>query len=161
MILVTVGTHEDPFDRLLRAISSLPDGEEIVVQHGASSVRPENATCVAYLGYDELAALMSRARVVVSHAGVGSIMTALGHGKKPIVVPRLARYGEHVDDHQLELGRRLEQEGLVVLVEDEARLPEAVASHRGDGAGRVARPARLTRELRMLLRERIEVAGRW
>ena len=118
MILVTVGTSEAKFDRLLKAfdVGDRAD-EELVVQHGPSLVRPIGAACVDFLPYYELADEIQRARVVVMHAGVGSIMTALANGKRPVVVPRLRRFGEAVDDHQLDLGRRLHESGLVVLVE--------------------------------------------
>ncbi len=117
MIVVTVGTNEAPFDRLLRALDRERPAEEMLVQHGPSRVRPAGARCVEFLPYDELADAIRRARVVVMHAGVGSIMTALANGKRPVVVPRLRRFGEAVDDHQLDLGRRLHESGLVVLVE--------------------------------------------
>lgn len=127
MILVTVGTNEAAFDRLVRAVESLPADEEIVVQCGASSERPANATvCHEFLLFDELLAEMRRARVVVTHAGIGSIMSALSCGQRPLVVPRLARYGEAVDDHQLPVARRLEETGLVTVVEDPGALPAAV-----------------------------------
>jgi UDP-N-acetylglucosamine transferase subunit ALG13 len=128
MILVTVGTNEAPFDRLLLALGGRQpvDGEQLVVQHGPSSVRPPGAECVDYLPYDELADAIRRARVVVTHAGVGSIMTSLSNGRRPIVVPRLARYGEAVDDHQIGLGRRLAAEGLVTCAETEEAIREAL-----------------------------------
>ena len=117
MIVVTVGTNEARFDRLLRIFESSPADEELFVQHGPSPIRPQGATCVDYLPYTELAGTIRRARAVVTHAGVGSIMTALANGKRPVVVPRLRRFGEAVDDHQLELGLRLHEAGLVTLVE--------------------------------------------
>ncbi len=127
MILVTVGTNEAPFDRLLRALETRPDaGEELLVQHGPSAVRPSGATCVDFLSYEDLVDAIRRARVVVTHAGVGSIMTSLANHKLPVVVPRLRRFREAVDDHQLALGRRLHAAGLVALVEDESRLALAL-----------------------------------
>jgi beta-1,4-N-acetylglucosaminyltransferase len=118
MILVTVGTSETPFDRLLEAfdVDGRPD-EELVVQHGPSRVRPRGASCIDFLPYDQLVDAIRRARLVVTHAGVGSIMTTLASGKRPVVVPRLRRFDEAVDDHQLDLGRRLAVSGLVVLVQ--------------------------------------------
>ena len=83
---------------------------------------------MADLPYDELAETMRAARVVVCHAGVGSILTALTNGKRPVTVPRLARLGEAVDDHQLPFARRLAEAGLVTLVEDPAELASAVAA---------------------------------
>jgi UDP-N-acetylglucosamine transferase subunit ALG13 len=155
MILVTVGTSETPFDRLLQAFDVVdrPD-EELVVQHGPSSVRPRGASCVDFLPFDQLVDAIRRARLVVTHAGVGSIMTTLANGKRPIVVPRLRRFDEAVDDHQLALGRRLAESGLVVLVESAenvlARLDAASAlSELETGPSR-----ELVAELRLFIAER-------
>jgi exopolysaccharide biosynthesis glucuronosyltransferase PssE len=126
MIFVSMGTS-DPFDRLLRAADRLTRGEELVVQCGTSSFRPSDATCFDFLPFEGVLELMRDARVVVTHAGVGSIMAARTVGKRPIVVPRLRRFGEAVDDHQVGLGRRLHAAGLVTLVEDADELPAAVA----------------------------------
>jgi exopolysaccharide biosynthesis glucuronosyltransferase PssE len=127
MILVTIGTSE-PFDRLLAGLELLPREEELVLQCGTSShAGPHWARRFDYLGAAELAAEMRRARAIVMHAGVGSIITALEQGRRPIVVPRLRRYGEAVDDHQLALARRLADNGLVRLVQDLELLPAAVS----------------------------------
>jgi UDP-N-acetylglucosamine transferase subunit ALG13 len=75
---------------------------------------------------ETLAELIREARVVITHAGVGSILLALTNGKRPLVVPRLRAFGETVDDHQLESARRFDQVGLVRLVEDPAGLTDAV-----------------------------------
>jgi UDP-N-acetylglucosamine transferase subunit ALG13 len=128
VIFVTVGTNEAAFDRLLEAVAALPQGDEIVVQYGSSAVRPDNAArSLDFLLLDDLVEEMRAARVVVTHAGIGSIMTALACGKRPVVVPRLARYREAVDDHQLPVARRLEAAGLVTVVEDPAELADAIA----------------------------------
>jgi UDP-N-acetylglucosamine transferase subunit ALG13 len=128
MIFVTVGTNEAPFDRLLRALDGLAGEERLVVQTGASKVRPPGARCIEQLPFDALAEYVRRARVVVMHAGVGSILVALSNGKRPVIVPRLARFGEAVDDHQVLFARRFAAAGLASLVEDEALLPAAVVS---------------------------------
>ncbi len=149
MIFVTVGTNEARFDRLLNAFDSDPPDEALVVQHGPSPVRPQGATCVDYLPYDELAATVRRARVVVTHAGVGSIVTAVANGKRPIVVPRLRRFGEAVDDHQLQLGLRLNETGLVTLVERPEDLRAALGAAEDDtGAVELEPDRRLVTELR-------------
>ena len=127
MIFVTVGTNEAPFDRLLAALPVL-DREELVVQHGASSVRPPGALCVSSLPYDEVLATMRRADLVVTHAGVGSVLTAVAAGKRPVVVPRLRRFGQAVDDHQLEFARQMAATGLVRIVEDPAALGPALVA---------------------------------
>lgn len=128
MILVTVGTNEAPFDRLLQAVETLSTDEEIVVQHGSSAIVPANAArTYDFLLFDDLVREMGASRVVVTHAGIGSIMTALSCGKRPVVVARLVAHREAVDDHQLPVARRLVEAGLVTLVEDLSRLEEAVA----------------------------------
>ena len=128
MILVTTGTNGVAFDRLLRAVDAIETEEPMVVQHGPSSLRPRRATCVDYVSFDELVELVREARLVVSHGGVGSILVALTNEKRPLVVPRLARFGEVVDDHQLELARKLAGVGLVTLGEDVGLLPQLVLS---------------------------------
>jgi UDP-N-acetylglucosamine transferase subunit ALG13 len=154
MIFVTVGTNEAPFDRLLAAFEAGVGDEELLVQHGPSRIRPAGATCVEFLSYDELVEAVARARVVVMHAGVGSIMTALGNGKRPVVVPRLRRFGEAVDDHQLSLGRRLHESGLVTLVEDPGDVPAALGAVSTSAALDLGPSRRLVAELRELVAER-------
>ena len=127
MILVTVGTNEARFDRLLEALAALPAGTDLFVQHGPSPVRPPGATCTDYLAFDELAERVKAADAVVTHAGVGSVLTALLNGTRPVVVPRLQRFGEAVDDHQVQFGRRAAAAGLVTLVEDTGELAAAIA----------------------------------
>jgi UDP-N-acetylglucosamine transferase subunit ALG13 len=125
VIAVVLGTQRYRFDRLLRALDGIE--EELVVQGGSSTFRPQGATWFEFLDYPALVERMRAARVVVSHAGVGAIVTAVAEGKRPVVVPRLKRYGEAVDDHQVPFARRLAEVGLVTLVEDPAELPAAVA----------------------------------
>lgn len=146
MIFATIGTTE-PFDRLLRALDAVRD-EELVVQCGDSVARPAHATCVDYVTFDELSAYMRTARVVISHAGVGTIMAALAAGKRPIVVPRLAGFDEAVDDHQVELARRLDSRQLVTIVEDPSTLAEAVRTASPTNALDHSKPSELVGELR-------------
>jgi UDP-N-acetylglucosamine transferase subunit ALG13 len=129
VILVTVGTHHQPFTRLIRALPTLP-GDELVVQYGHSPppARRSARDAIPFLAYDRLAALMDAADVVVTHAGVGSVLTALRMGHTPIVVPRLERFDEHVDDHQVELTQTLEETGRVIAVWEMDELASTVAS---------------------------------
>lgn len=149
MIFATTGTCE-PFDRLLQAFDTVELDEELVVQHGISPVRPRGARCVDFLAYEELVELVRSARVVVTHGGVGSVLTALANGKRPIVVPRRAERGEAIDDHQLEFVRKLATTGVIDLVEDPAELGARLAGAH-DGSVRVAPDARLVSELRAYL----------
>ena len=151
MIFVTAGSLHFPFDRLLRAVDALPGDEELIVQSLAGCPLSGRAQHVRDLPYEKLVDDVCRARVVVCHAGVGSVLTSLAHNKRPVVVPRLQRYGEAVDDHQLSFGRRLSEAGLVTLVEDPVGLADVVASpapewHPNGHANRLALDVRATLE---------------
>jgi UDP-N-acetylglucosamine transferase subunit ALG13 len=157
LIFVTVGTSE-PFDRLLRA---LPGGaEELVVQAGESSLQREHWRRLTYVAFDELVELIRTARVVVTHAGVGTIMVALANGKRPIVMPRRAVFGEAVDDHQVGLARRLAGEGLVTFVETELELATALEQACDPSLAAVARhDGRLAADLGVFIAERLAAAS--
>ncbi len=151
MIFVTVGTNEARFDRLLHAVAALTVDEQLLVQHGHSSPIPHpHAELVDFLTFDGMVAAISAARVVVSHAGVGSVLVSLANGKRPVVVPRLSQHDEAVDDHQLQLGRRFAEAGLVTLVESLEDLPAAVASEQ-EAAATIPSASKLAGELRSYL----------
>ncbi|HZT91501.1 MAG TPA: glycosyltransferase [Gaiellaceae bacterium] len=155
MILVTVGTNGAPFDRLLRLVDALDTAEPLVVQRGSSRLAPRRASCIDFAPFPELAELVASARAVVSHAGVGSVLLALHAGHRPILVPRLRRFREAVDDHQLELALRLHDEGLAHVAQTEAELRDAVEIARrpnGRESPFAASPA-LAEELRLRLVE--------
>lgn len=128
MIFVTVGTNETPFDRLVAAAGALVEVDpEIVVQAGPSTVTlPDGCRRIGLIDHADFLALLRNAASVVSHAGVGSILTCLGQGKRPIVVPRRAGLGEAVDDHQIQIARRFAAKDLVSLVENDGDLVRAV-----------------------------------
>ncbi len=113
--VVTVGTQEGgyPFERMLRAVMPLvADFDEVLWQTGDADVSGGlGIHGIASLPHEDLSSAMARADVVVSHAGVGSALTALRAGKHPILVPREAEHGEHVDDHQVQIARELERRG--------------------------------------------------
>jgi UDP-N-acetylglucosamine--N-acetylmuramyl-(pentapeptide) pyrophosphoryl-undecaprenol N-acetylglucosamine transferase len=127
LIFVTVGTHHQPFDRLLSALGPL-DEAELVVQYGPAAPPSGVARAEAYMPFDAMLECLREADVVVTHAGVGSILCARREGHVPLVVPRRHDLGEHVDEHQAELTRALEARGSVVAVWDTGALAEAVAS---------------------------------
>jgi UDP-N-acetylglucosamine transferase subunit ALG13 len=126
MIVVTVGTHEQQFDRLMRAVVALGDSEPMLVQYGTCTITSGPGEWVDFLSFDELAERAAGARAFICHAGVGSIVLARRCGHRPIIMARRPDLGEHVDEHQLELSRRLHQAGLVTVVEDELELAAAV-----------------------------------
>ena len=121
MIFVTVGVQL-PFDRLIRAIDVWA-GErarsDIVAQVGASSYRPANIQAKAQFSPDAFRAHVEEATLVVAHAGMGSIITALEMGKPIIVLPRQAALNEHRNDHQLATARYMEEQKLVRVAKSE------------------------------------------
>jgi UDP-N-acetylglucosamine transferase subunit ALG13 len=155
MIFVTVGTNEARFDRLLAAVAALEVDEEVVIQHGHSSaLGPPNASCVDFLPFDEMTAAIRAARIVITHAGVGSVMVALANGKRPVVVPRRKSFGEAVDDHQLQLARRFGAAGLVTFVEAVESLADAVAQEQA-AASVIPSSSSLSADLRRFLEQAI------
>lgn len=128
---VAVGTHAQGFPRLLeivgRALATGVVPRPVVAQTGPATPASSAIEALPYIAADELRRRLSSARVVVCHAGAGIIASALAAGRTPIVAPRLARLGEHVDDHQRQLAGRLADRGLVVQVGDGIG-PEHVAA---------------------------------
>jgi UDP-N-acetylglucosamine transferase subunit ALG13 len=117
VIFATLGTHHDPFPRLIRALEALPSAA-LVVQHGHSGAPSGASRSVSFLPFAEMIEHIRNADVVITHAGVGSILLCLRNGRKPLVVPRLHKHGEHVDDHQVELTRALAERDKVIPVWD-------------------------------------------
>jgi UDP-N-acetylglucosamine transferase subunit ALG13 len=115
MILVTVGTEQYAFNRLMDWISVLIHyqiiQEEIVVQYGSSTKLPQGVKIYKYLKEDKFAELISQARLVISHCGEGSILQLEDLSKPYILVPRSQRLKEHIDDHQVELALALSKIG--------------------------------------------------
>ena len=125
LIFVTVGTHHQPFERLLAALdeprapiswsSSLVPRDRQRASHAAE----------AYMPFNEMLECFAEADTVITHAGVGSILCARREGHVPLVVPRRRDLGEHVDDHQAELTRGLEARGTAIAVWDTDALADA------------------------------------
>jgi UDP-N-acetylglucosamine transferase subunit ALG13 len=127
MIFVTVGTEQRPFDRLLTAVADIDWNEPLVVQHGPSLVRAAASECADYFSFPDMLQRIDDARVVISHAGVGSVALALRAGKRPIVMPRLRKNGEHVDDHQAVFAERLHSSGFAVAIDSIEGLHRAIS----------------------------------
>lgn len=107
MIFVTVGSQKFQFNRLLEEIDRLIYNkkitEEVIAQIGVSDYRPRNYKFFDFLSQDNFKEYMDKSDLIITHAGTGAIITALKKDKKVIAIPRLAKYGEHVDDHQIQL----------------------------------------------------------
>jgi UDP-N-acetylglucosamine transferase subunit ALG13 len=107
MIFVTVGSQKFQFDRLLQEIDRLIENkiinEDVIAQIGFSTYIPKNYKYYKFIDQDQFKKYISKCDMVITHAGTGAIVGALKQGKKVVAVPRLAKYGEHVDDHQIQL----------------------------------------------------------
>ena len=114
MLLVLLGTHHQPFNRLLKAVDALDPALERVVQTGHTLEPLQHGRAVSFLPFEEVRSLIGQAEAVITHAGTGSIMMALAAGKTPVVAPRLKQFGEHVDDHQREVTENLAATGQII-----------------------------------------------
>jgi UDP-N-acetylglucosamine transferase subunit ALG13 len=127
-VVVFLGTDHHPFARLVEWVdrwASVHTDVPCFIQYGTAPA-PKVAAGRDYVPVDELQAAVAAADVVVGHAGPGTIIDALEAGRIPVVVPRLARFGEVVDDHQVAFGRLMQESGRAVLAEDEASLGAAI-----------------------------------
>lgn len=124
MIYGTVGTHDSDFGRFVQALDEIAasTGEDVLIQTGLSRTLPRHADHFAFKPRGDVLAIQREARVIVCHAGIGSIIDAMKAGKPLIVVPRLKRHGEHNSDHQLDIARAVERRGWGKAVTDIAEL---------------------------------------
>ena len=135
MIFATVGTHHQPFERLVRAAIVLAAGRELVVQHGHTPRLPSGRSVrwERWIAPDDMATLMSEASLVVTHAGVATLVDAVRAGQRPLVMARRRHLGEHVDDHQLQIVETLAALGLIIPAGEDGGAP-AAAPVRGERA---------------------------
>lgn len=134
MIFVTVGTHEQQFDRLIRKMDELKrDGafqDEVIMQTGFSTYEPKYCTWSKLIPYQEMVKNVAEARIVITHGGPASFIMPLQIGKTPIVVPRQKRFDEHVNDHQLVFARNVAARmGTIIPVEDIDTLGDVIARY--------------------------------
>lgn len=129
MIFVTVGSQKFQFNRLLKEIDKLIEkgiiNEGVFAQIGVSDYAPQHYAYKAFLDKEEFAAWQDKCDIVITHGGTGAIIGAIKKEKKVIAVPRLAKYGEHVDDHQLQLLGQFEGMGIIDVCYDINRLGES------------------------------------
>lgn len=130
MIFVTLGSQKFQFNRLLKAVDELIENkvivEDVFAQTGYSDYKPKNYSYKNFLDHEEFAVMEKKADIVITHGGTGAIIGALKKGKKVIAVPRLAKYGEHVDNHQLQLVEQFTSQNLIYSVEDCTDLGEGL-----------------------------------
>lgn len=134
MIFVTVGTHEQAFNRLIKKVDELvAEGtinEPVVMQTGFSTYVPKHCEWHKMLSYDEMKQYIDEARIVITHGGPASFIEVLQAGKIPVVVPRLAEFGEHVNDHQEEFAQVVNKRyGNIIVIENVSKLARTLIDY--------------------------------
>ena len=136
MIFVCVGSRDYQFNRLLKALDELVESgkitDEIVAQIGSSEYGPKHYTWHRYLDQDVFKDYQQKAELIISHGGTGALVGALKMGKQVIAVPRLAQFGEHIDDHQTQVCGALTAEGYLRQVLDMQDLGAVIEQCKAD-----------------------------
>lgn len=130
MILVMLGTQNNSFHRLLEEIDRLIINgkirEKVIVQAGYTKYESQNMKIIDFVSSEELEKLEQQAYCVITHGGVGSIIESIEKGKKVIAVPRLKQYGEHVNNHQLDIVESFDKLGYIIGITDVSQLSDAL-----------------------------------
>lgn len=128
MIFVTLGSQKFQFNRLLKKIDELIAdkiiSEEVYAQIGYSDYQPLNYKFKHFYNRDEYSEMTEKCQLFITHGGTGAIVGAVKRGKKVIAVPRLERYGEHVDDHQMQLLKQFDGMGIISVCYDLCNLEQ-------------------------------------
>lgn len=130
MIFVTLGTQDKPFNRLLEAIKEQIDKrnikEKVIIQAGCTKFKCDYMEIFDLVPMDDFDKYMQEASLIITHGGVGSIINGLNKNKTVIAVPRLAKYGEHVNDHQVQIVENFDKEGYIIGIENLDNLSDAL-----------------------------------
>lgn len=122
MIFITLGSQKFQFNRLLEAVDNLIANkviqEKVFAQTGYSDYVPQNYEYKEFLNRDEFLGLEKKADIVITHGGTGAIIGAVKNKRKVIAIPRLSRYGEHVDDHQVQIVNQFRDSNLIYSIND-------------------------------------------
>ncbi len=118
MIFVTLGTQDKPFKRLLDYLENSNINDEIIVQNGFTEYKSNKLKLYKYLDKDDFDAYLKKTDYVICHGGVGTIINCLKDDKKVLAVPRLSKYGEHQNDHQLQIVNAYFQKGYILVMND-------------------------------------------
>ena len=156
MIFVTVGTHEQPFNRLIKKIDELKkDGtiqDDVVIQTGFSTYEPKYCQWSKLIPYQQMVKNVADARIVITHGGPASFIMPLQIGKTPIVVPRQHQFNEHVNDHQVEFARNVSKRmGTIIDVEDVETLGDIITNYDQIVAEMSSNNAKFNEELEKLV----------
>ena len=134
MIFVTVGTHEQPFDRLIKCIDQMVENgkidEKVIIQKGYTEYIPKNCESYKLIGYEYMKKYIDEARIVVTHGGPASFIAPLSVGKIPVVVPRQYKFNEHVNNHQLEFAKEIEKRmNNIIVAETEDEIIDVILNY--------------------------------
>ena len=134
MIFVTVGTHEQSFDRLVKCIDEMVRdnliNEEVIIQKGYTDYEPKYCESYKLIPYDKMNEYNEKARIVITHGGPASFIAPLSIGKIPIVVPRKKEFNEHINDHQLDFCKEVEKRMQnIIVVETKDELIDAIVNY--------------------------------
>lgn len=135
MIFLSVGTHNEPFDRLLKEMDKIIESgkisDKVIAQIGNSIYRPRRYQFFKFTSWQRILKFNRSADVIVTHGGAGNLILASHFNKIIVAVPRMKKFGEHVNDHQLQLVKELERQGRVIAVYDISRLEDAIMNAKG------------------------------
>lgn len=130
MIFITLGSQKFQFNRLLKEIDRLVGegkiSEEVFAQIGYSDYKPKNYRYNEFLDREKFIEIINKCDKVITHGGTGAIITAVKSGKKVIAIPRLAKYGEHVDDHQLQITKQFSEMNLIIGIKEISDIEESL-----------------------------------
>ena len=134
MIFVTVGTHEQQFNRLIECVDRLKQSgiidDEVIIQSGYSTYKPTSCKNMAIIPYSDMIKYIEEARIVITHGGPSSFIIPLQKNKIPIVVPRQKRYDEHVNDHQVEFCHKVaDVYGGIIVIDNIDELKAAIENY--------------------------------
>jgi len=130
MILVLLGTQNNSFVRLLKEIEKCIDSriikEKVIAQVGNTKFDSEKMTVKNFYSQEEMLKLIDSANFIISHGGVGSIISCIKKEKKVIAVPRLKEYKEHVNNHQIQIVQSLSEKGFIIGIKELNELSEEI-----------------------------------
>lgn len=128
MVFVAIGTQKQQFTRIFKKIedSKIMENEEIIAQSGFTKFDSKKIKMLGFIEQKKLNEYIKEADFVICHGGVGTIFSALNMGKKVLVMPRLKKYKEHKNDHQVEICRELEKEGYILYIKEDDDIDEKI-----------------------------------
>lgn len=134
MILVVMGSHERPFMRLAKELEKLIKEnkikEKVIVQLGYTPYKINGADCHDFIEFSKMQKYIKNCDILITHSGVGSIVSGIENKKPVIAIPRLKELNEHTDNHQLQITKLMEKEGKIIAVYDIKKLAKAIKKAR-------------------------------